>query len=194
MSADRDQVHASSDIHELVEALRRDAATDLDVALGFEAPLFLPVPQEPTELGRARSGEGSRPYCGGAGPTVTVLGIQQTAWVLRAVAEAFQSHAVTTEWRGWRGRDDRPRLLLWEAFVTAGAKSPTHQGDAATAALAFIQNEGALADANAVSATTPLSLIGAVALWAGLPIDAQLLRAPVLVLKPGRPFPWLGPA
>lgn len=182
----------STSIEELVDVLRRDAASKIDVALGFEAPLFVPVPNDPRAIGRARLGEGNRPYSVGAGLAVTVMGLQQSAWVLRAVAPAFAGYETTTDWRRWPARAGAPILLLWEAFVTGPAKSPTHEGDATTAAAAFVQGEGGLDSVNAVTAEAPLNLIAAAALWAGLAIPTPDLLAPALVLKPARALHQLG--
>jgi hypothetical protein len=171
-----------------VETLRRDAEAKIDVALGFEAPLFVPVPRDPRAIGRARPGEGNRPYSVGAGPTVTVMGLQQSAWILRTVAPTLAGYETTTDWRRWPARVGPPILLVWEAFVTGPAKSATHEGDAETAAAAFLQGEAALDGVNAVTAEAPLSLIAAAALWAGLPIPSRDLRTPALVLKPAHPL------
>jgi hypothetical protein len=49
-----------SEIEALVESLRRDFGDGLSVALEFEAPLFLPVPQVASQLSRGRVGESIR--------------------------------------------------------------------------------------------------------------------------------------
>lgn len=125
---------------------------------------------------------------------MTVMGLQQTAWVLREVAPLLGGHLVTTDWRKWGQPSPQPRLLLWEAFVTGAAKAPTHMGDALTAAAAFAENETALDAVNAVTAETPISLVACVALWAGIGIPVTMLRQPVLVLKPSSPFAWEAPS
>ena len=123
-----------------------------------------------------------------AGLTVTIMGLQQAAWILREIAPALPAYDVTTEWTRWGAGGDRPMLLLWEAFVTGIAKSQTHVGDAMTAAVAFVQHEAELAAANAVSAETPLSLVACAALWAGVDIPVAELRSPSLVLRPAKPY------
>jgi hypothetical protein len=176
----------------LVEILRSDFASGSDVALGFEAPLFIPVPADPQSIGRARQGEGNRPYSVGAGLTVTVMGLQQSAWVLRAVAAALESYEVTTDWRQWLLPEGPARLLLWEAFVTGAAKAATHAGDAVTAGAMFLAHEHALDTVNAVRAESPVSLVACAAMWAGLSIPGASLRSPVLVLKPTEPYSFAG--
>jgi hypothetical protein len=54
-----------------LEELAAQVAADLDlgrrVALGFEAPLFVPMPEDSDGLNRQRTGERGRPWCAGAG-------------------------------------------------------------------------------------------------------------------------------
>jgi hypothetical protein len=73
----------SADIDRLVEDLARDLNSGYSVALGFEAPLFVPVPVGACSIGRARQGEGNRPFSAGAGCGALVVGLQEVAWVLR---------------------------------------------------------------------------------------------------------------
>ena len=73
-------------------------------------------------------------------------------------------------------------LFCWEAFVSGRAHSDTHVYDAATAATCFSLNERNLAQANAVTAERPLSLIGTVALWSGWTDDLAILHNSTLVI------------
>jgi hypothetical protein len=47
------------EIADLVNAVVQDLAAGRSIALGFECPLFVPVPEEPLHLGRARLGDGN---------------------------------------------------------------------------------------------------------------------------------------
>jgi len=47
----------------LADAVTDDLDAGLPVALGFECPLFVPVPDEAELLGSAREGDGNRPWC-----------------------------------------------------------------------------------------------------------------------------------
>src|SRR6266545_6947444 len=58
------------------------------VALGFECPLFIPVPRHWDAIGKARVGEGNRAWCAGAGATVTTYGLQEVAWTLAQLRRA----------------------------------------------------------------------------------------------------------
>lgn len=170
-----------------IERLAIEVATDLDggwpVALGFECPLYVPVPEDPRRLGKARKGEGNRSWSAGAGTGALATGLVQAAWVLRAVrarARPFASHLQWTEFV--RGRSG---LFLWEAFVSGTGKgtSVSHHGDAAIAAERFLQLLPDPAAEDEVDAEAPLSLIGAAALWSGCLDDPDALRGKCLVVK-----------
>jgi hypothetical protein len=57
-----------------------------------------------------------------------------------------------------------------------------------TAAAMFVTHERALDAVNAVTAESPLNLVAAAALWAGVPIAPAELVTSALVLKPSEPF------
>ncbi len=74
-------------------------------------------------------------------------------------------------------------LFLWEAFVTGRAKAANHVDDARAAVEAFQEALPAVADANAVNADGPMSLLSAAMLWSGWSEDIDLLHRPCLVVK-----------
>lgn len=175
----------ATEIAELVNALERDLTAGAPVALGFECPLFVPVPDEPQRLGAARAGEGSRSFSAGAGTGALVTGLVQAAWILRELRKRRPNAGVFLDWAAFEAA--ARGLLLWEAFVTADAKAATHVEDATIAVDCFT---AALPDprrANTVTAERPLSLAGAAAIWAGWSNDLSLLRASCLVLRAARP-------
>jgi hypothetical protein len=116
-AAVEEEFGGATEIAELVRAVSADLAAGLPVALGFECPLFVPVPDDPTRLGSARRGEGSRPFSAGAGTGALVTGLVQATWVLAEVRRRRPDDDVFLEWDAFEaaGRG----LLLWEAFVTA---------------------------------------------------------------------------
>jgi hypothetical protein len=69
------------------------------VALGFESPLVVPVPEASCELGAARVGEPGRAWSASAGASVLATGLVQLAWTLRRLAPV----AVTTMPQRWSG-------------------------------------------------------------------------------------------
>jgi hypothetical protein len=178
----------SDSIRELVQAVAADLSNGEIVALGFEAPLFVPLPEDPVELTRARRGEGHRPWSAGAGCGALAVGTTEVPWILREVRTSL-GHSPPCLLR-WDGVPDAgPALFLWEAFVSAGAKAPRdrhgHTGDAEVAVRAFL---GALPDLNAANAIVECevhSLIGAAILRSGWTDDLDLLAQPCVVIRGG---------
>jgi Uracil DNA glycosylase superfamily len=174
-----------TEIIDLVEAVSNELMTGGAVALGFECPLFVPVPEQAVRLGSARAGEGNRPWSAGAGAGALATGVVQVAWILQELRERTTNATVHLAWQHFIGAGRG--LFLWEAFVTDRAKATSHVDDATVAVAAF---RGSLPDptaANAVSAHRPLSLLGAALLWSGWTRDLELLRTPCLVIKAAAP-------
>lgn len=176
-----EQYRGGTEIAELVDALAEDLAAGVPVALGFECPLFVPVPEDPFRLGAARPGEGTRPWSAGAGTGALTTGLVQAAWVLTELRKRRPHDSVYLDWGEFESA--RRGLYLWEAFVTERAKAVTHVDDATVAVACFAAALPDPRSASAVSAERPLSLVGAAALWAGWSDDVELLHAPCLVLK-----------
>lgn len=174
-----------TEIPGLVNAVSEDLAAGVPVALGFECPLFVPVPEDPSRLGAARPGERTRPWSAGAGTGALTTGLVQAAWLLTELRNRRPSDRVFLDWTAFEAAG--AGLFLWEAFVTEKAKAVTHVDDATIAVACFT---AALPDpgrANAVTAERPLSLVGAAAVWAAWSDDIELLRQPCLVLKAAAP-------
>ncbi len=170
--------HASPS--DLAAAVADELGKGCPVALGFECPLFVPVPENPLQLGMARPGEGSRPWSAGAGTGALATGLVQTAWVLAEVRARAPSDRLYVDWEEFA--DSGRGLFVWEAFVTASAKGDSHYDDAAIAVSAFTNALPNPPAASAVTAERPLSLLGAAALWSGWLRDGTALhRAPVVI-------------
>lgn len=172
-----------TEIVELVDALADDLGGGVPVALGFECPLFVPVPEDPFRLGAARPGEGKRPWSAGAGTGALTTGLVQAAWVLAELRKRRPGDRVYLDWEQFESATGGGGLFLWEAFVTEKAKAVTDVDDATVAVACFVAALPDPRSASAVSAERPLSLVGAAALWAGWSDDVELLHAPRLVLK-----------
>jgi hypothetical protein len=181
-----DDVEGGRSITRLVAAVAHDLSLGRSVALGFEAPLFIPVPLDAANLCRGRAGEGSRSFAAPAGLAVTALGLHQAAWVLAALRET--PHRPRFAYRSSEWPSDTPTLFCWEAFVSGPAHSDDHVRDAATAVVAFLAAESDLAAATTVHAERPLSLIGAAALWSGWVTDSDVLHAATAVIRPSTAF------
>ena len=178
--------NSGSEIEELVDAVEHDLNVGArGVALGFECPLFVPVPRDPILLGAARPGERNRPWSGGPGTAAMATGLVQAAWILRELRDRCPEVTAFVDWNEFTsaGRG----LLLWEAFVTGSAKGAKHVDDALIAAKTF---RYALPDppgADAVEADEPLSLIGSALLWSGWSKELAMLHKPCLVIKASAP-------
>lgn len=186
------EIVGSSNIRTLVTKIEKDLGCGYSIALGFEAPLFIPVPESADDLSRGRQGEGNRSFAAPPGAAVATLGVHQAAWVLREIFSSCSGMCTfTLDAQKWSSATSRPLLLCWEAFVagTAHSKSEeqSHIQDAATAAMEFLDKEEHLMGANAVTAEQPFSLIGAAALWSGWKTDLQALHEQTLVIKPSKP-------
>jgi len=174
-----------TEIVELLDGLADDIAAGHGVALGFECPLFVPVPNQPLRLGMARPGESNRSWSAGAGAGAMATGIVQVAWILSGLRVRRPNAKAYLDWAEFAAVGCG--LFLWEAFVTGPAKAATHVDDATVAVAAF---RGCLPDPrarNAVSAERPLSLLGAALLWSGWSSDADLLHTPCLVIRAAPP-------
>jgi hypothetical protein len=171
-----------------VDAVVAGLAGGGQVAVLLESPMAIPVPDRWQGLGKARAGEGNRPWSAGAGAGVLATGVAQAAWIFRALAERVPTCTVTTRPGPWQA--GQARLLLAEAFVSGAGKpvpvdvSP-HAADAAAAAREFIDRlcTGSLASDVACGPHSAVNLLAATAIWAGLPIAEHELREDVLVLK-----------
>ena len=177
----------SSSVELLGTWLVKDLRARRSVALGFEAPLFIPVPTAASNLCRGRYNEGSPSWSAPPGLTVASLGLHQAAWILRWIADhcggSVDFQVAPTAWPPDPGAG---MLFCWEAFVSGAVHSESHIQDAATAAEAFLLHERNLADATTVTGEHPLSLIGAAALWSGLAVSPEILRTATVVLRPAR--------
>lgn len=176
-------------IEDLIQVIGEDLLGDRAVALGFEAPLFVPLPTAAEDLGKGRVGEGNRPWSAGAGAAVMAYATQQVAWVLTALGQRIGEHELRVGFDpvAW-GRGDLD-LLLWEAFVSGAAKDRAsenpHVDDARAAAREFLHRFEAGALKSDVTDRTVFSLVGAAILRANLSTDMGLLaQAPMVIRAP----------
>lgn len=168
------------------------------VALGFEAPLMVPVSPVGVvdgwlTLGQARQGESadgrSRPWSAGAGSGALATGLVQLAWVLERVGATAPGLRCTTRPERWLASE--AELFVWEAFVSgAGKPVPNsitqHAADAAAAADTFAirLEESRLGESDVTCApATSFNLAAAAALYAGLARDDDEIRTPLQVYR-----------
>ena len=180
-------IYGGHSIGDCAACIKGDLAEGAVVTLGFESPLFLPIPRREDQLGCGRLGESSRSCFASVGSSVATLGLHQLAFLLTSIRQP--NTILSLDWQKWNA--SRPReLLLWEAFVSGPAHTTDgdHRRDAATAAWSFAEmyQAGPLATAVEVSNDAEVfSLVGAAALSSGWVTAPRVLRTPVLVLKPG---------
>jgi hypothetical protein len=181
-----------TDLDAFVEAFSGLANGKL-AALGFEAPLFIPIARPAAKLTAQRRGDNGRPWSAGAGATVTTIGLAVVAHVLAELRTRLPGTCAALDWHSW---PDGVDLLLFEAFVSGDnhAGPGDHALDALSAATAFRANLGDLDAANAVSETAVLSLIGACMARTGwVETGFDVLAQPCLVIRPGVAPTWNQP-
>lgn len=174
----------------IVEQLERGER----VALAVECPLSVPIP-EPTlagwaHLGRARSGEGNRPWSAGAGAGALATGLAQLTWLCSFIeANAQRSFRTTTRLNTFQMGAE---FFIAEAMVTATGK-PESVGGRQDYADAVASAERLVEVVSSESTTTTpdvccapmrsLNLAAIAALHAGLDVDPAELRDEVVVAK-----------
>ena len=181
----------SNDMGGLLDCLKSDLRGKSSIALGFEAPLFMPVPNEIGNLGSGRIGEGSRSMFAQSGACAMALGCKQIAFILRHMVSYKQTYELTFDATSWMACA-QPRILIWEAFVSGKTHAPVGEDirDAATAACYFHQHQACLENASKFipSHYDCFSLIGSVALWSGWLRNRRSVKEKCLVLKPDKMF------
>ena len=181
-------IEDGTDIDECVGALAT-ALRDGPVALGFEAPQFVPFRHDPTKLTAGRKGEfgaglPTRTFSASAGATVLVTSLVVVPYVLGRLRERMPRATATLDWK--RPISQPGELLLFEAFVTDQRKNTAtrHVEDAQLAVADF--RSGIAQSASLESCVTSpecLNLLGAALLRTGWSSDLALLSTPCLVVR-----------
>jgi hypothetical protein len=180
--ADDEELHAPSSIDALARAVEYQLKLERPVALGIESPLFLPVPEDSSLLGKTRPcDKGAPAWASNVGASVMATGIVQCAWLLEHLDRECPESEVHFRWESFDA--GQSGLLLWEAFVTGEAKGDSHEADAEIGVRAFCEQLPSPGDPSARSTEHPFSIAAAAALWAGWRISADHLRDPCLVIR-----------
>ena len=180
-------------IADLVDDVVGSLAAGIKVALGFECPLWVPVPDEPTGLTSGRAVDGNKAWSAGAGAGALATGLTETAWIMRQIRLGLREKGASLpcaylDWQGFTGAETG--IFLWEAFVTgpakaAGAAVDEHIADALTACKEFAARQPDLTAASDCEPSHAVrSLIGAAVLWSGWSEDLKLLGTRCVVVKP----------
>lgn len=136
----------SHNIRVLVDMMVSAFESGQRVALGFEAPMWLPLfrllPSQSFRLFQPRfEQERSREWYLQAGAAATTKGMSFAALLLSLLRERTKISQITTDRRRWM--ESPSTVLLFEAFVAGSFKLPTPPGadrdewDAQTAAIAY---------------------------------------------------------
>ncbi len=185
LDVDAGETTDGQDIEDLVTSLTDDLASR-PVTLGLECPLFVPLPTDSKDLGRARAGEGTRPWSAHAGAAALGAGLVQAPWILGKVREDAATASAFLSWESFVAAGNG--LFVWEAFVSSTAKGSTHAEDAEIGARAFSEALPDPTGANAVpDSGEVLSLIGAALLRTGWLLEPDTLSTPCLVIKAEAP-------
>jgi len=176
-------------INNLIELVYQDLSASIPVALGFEAPLFIPVREKPEQLTAPREVEPkNRAWSAQAGPFVLAQAIVQMPWIMRALFVRL-SHPFPCFFNWQEFTAAGTGLFIWEAVVTGEAKDKktdkdeTHMRDASKALEAF---QDALPDPTKDRITEKgpiLNLAGCALLWSGLSTQQHLMHQPCLVIE-----------
>lgn len=154
------------------------------LAIGFEAPLFIPTRGVALDVLTSRKGEGARPWSSSAGATVTTAALGVVTYTLTQLRERLSMARATTDFLN--PPTAAGDALFFEAFVTGTAKGADHIDDALIAATEARRLLcGSQIYRSAIDETDVFSLVGASLLRTGWSTDLGLLAAPCLVVKPG---------
>jgi len=181
-----EELHQPKSIESLASSVVQALRDGEPVALGFEAPLFVPVPENPDLLGKARPCDAPSPaWSSSVGASVLATAMAQIPWTLRFIYERIPDLRAHVQWQPFA--EQQQGLLLWEAFVSGTAKGKTHEQDAAAGIEAFCDQLPNPGEPSAAETERPFSLLAAAAIWAGLDLPTDAIRADCLLVRATRP-------
>jgi hypothetical protein len=178
---DGDERYEGKDIETCVTRLT-EVLNDGPLALGFEAPMFVPLHQESLNLTRGRHGEGDRAFTASGGSTALTSALVIVPYILRQLRASLPKATVTFDWT--EIPSVRQQLILFEAFVTHQHPTDTdpHIRDAKLAVAKF---HVGLRDGfkSAIDEPSCFNLLAAALLRTGWTKDLDLLSQPCLVIR-----------
>ena len=170
---------SGKDIDSCIEALA-SAMKMGPLALGFEAPMFVPYGRKRCDLDKARKGERDRSFAAAAGACVLTKGLVIVPYILEGLRCRAKTARPTFKWRGRLSERD---LLLFEAFVTH-VGSVNHEDCARLALKRSPKEWGKRASfESAVEEPCTMNLLGAMLLRIGWTDDLTMLSEPCLVVR-----------
>jgi hypothetical protein len=173
-------IGSGADIDQFIEALVK-AMKMGPLALGFEAPMFVPYGRNRRGLDKARKNEGDRAFAASGGACALTKGLVIIPYILEALRSRAKSARPTFNWRERLFEGD---LLLFEAFVTHVGKSGSHEDCARLALERFPKGwEERALFRSAIEEPCTLNLLGAMLLRTGWTDDLKMLSEPCLVIR-----------
>jgi hypothetical protein len=171
---------SGTDIDSCIEALGR-AMKMGPLALGFEAPMFVPYGRNRRDLDKARDGDGDRAFSAAAGAAVLTKGLVIVPYVLEGLRRRAKAARPTFKWRERLAEQDP---LLFEAFVSHVGRPVSHEECARLAVKQFPRGFGERASfESAIKDPSTMNLLGAVHLRMGWIDDLTVLSEPCLVVR-----------
>jgi hypothetical protein len=151
------------------------------LALGFEAPMFVPYGRARGTLDKARVGDGDRAFSASPGACVLTKGLVIVPYILERLRSRVSAAKPIFNWRKpLTGRS----LLLFEAFVTHAGQSVSHRECAHLAIRQFPRGWRERSSfTSAVGEEGTLNLLGAILLRMGWTDDLSVLSEPCLVVR-----------
>ncbi len=151
------------------------------MALGFEAPMYVPAKRDLMKSLQQRPGEGNRPWSGSAGATVATISMAIVPSLLDFLGAEVPR---ATAWQDWkRTPTEAGQMLVFEAFVSGG-RSSGHDVDARQAAVeAYRLLTGSAEVRSCLGSEECFSLLGAALIHADLSNDLSELKRPCLVVR-----------
>jgi hypothetical protein len=173
--------HEGKDIEACITGLA-DALEQGPLALGFEAPMFVPLHQDSSNLTRARRGEGNRPFSFGAGPTALTSALVVVPYILKQLHARLPTATVSFDWT--KLPTVQHSLILFEAFVTNQYATDDDDPHIRDAKLAIAKFQDGLRDGfkSAIEEPICFNLLAAALLRTGWNIDPDMLSQPCLVV------------
>lgn len=173
-----------TDIDSCIGALARAMKTG-PLALGFEAPMFVPFGRERCNLDKARKGDGDRSFSASAGACVLTKGLVTVPYILGGLWSQDEAARPRPTFK-WREQLSKGDLLLFEAFVSHVGES-NHVECARLALQQFpkeFQKRAKLE--SAIDEPCSMNLVGAMLLRMGWTEKVKILSEPCLVVRAGK--------
>ncbi len=171
---------SGKDIDKCIEVLA-SALKMGPLALGFEAPMFVPYGRKRCDLDKARKGDGDRAFSAAAGACVLTKGLVTVPYILERLRCRAEAARPTFKWRERLSERD---LLLFEAFVAHVGRSVSHEECARLALKRFPKEwEKRASFESDIEEPCTMNLLGAMLLRIGGTDDLTMLSEPCLVVR-----------